>query len=173
MVMVVPQRYGFNEHGLMIITDPEDVAEYSYVNMYHHHDGYPEWQGVQLANWKLVNTTMDIARAAGKLVRDMYYDSCFLYPAVYSIDHQYTYIVWVGSEKISCFERYNNNKHVFTMTPLQIKTKYENLQDYDYTDFANGQTRYDKTRSNPSFTELNKRYNKLKAGLCALYEEQD
>jgi len=32
---------------------PDLVQDKSYVNMYMHHDGYPEWQGVQIANWLL------------------------------------------------------------------------------------------------------------------------
>ena len=30
---------------------PQEVNDKSYVNMYLHHDGYPEWRGVELANW--------------------------------------------------------------------------------------------------------------------------
>ena len=147
MIMVVPQKYGFNEDGLMTILDPADVREFSYLNMYMHHDGYPEWQGVQLANWRLVNKSMDVARIAAKLAHDHYYDSSYLYPSLDSCDHQYTYIVWVGEEnnKITCFDRYKS-KHVFTMTPNQVKTKYET--DMDYTDFANGKTRYRRDFSN-------------------------
>ena len=135
---------------------PNSVEEKSYLNLYMHHDGYPEWQGVQLANWRLANPTMDIARASAKLVRDMYYDSSYLYPSVNSIDHQYTYIVWVGKEnnKISCFDRYNS-RHVFTMTPDEIKTKY--TDDMDYTDFAKGETRNgDKSWNKDDIAEYNR-----------------
>ena len=159
MIMVVPEEYGFNEHGLMTAV-PNSVEEKSYLNLYMHHDGYPEWQGVQLANWRLANPTMDIARASAKLVRDMYYDSSYLYPSVNSIDHQYTYIVWVGKEnnKISCFDRYNS-KHIFTMTPNEIKTKY--ADDMDYTDFAKGETRC--RRNNTIAKEELATYNKVRA----------
>ena len=45
MTMVIPlDKYnkGYNY--------PANYKKYSCVNMYLHHDGYPEWQGVQLAN---------------------------------------------------------------------------------------------------------------------------
>ena len=63
------------------ITDitPSTMAEYSKVNMYLHHDGYPEWQGVQLANWLKINSRQDGSALAAKLVFDLYYDSCYLY----------------------------------------------------------------------------------------------
>ena len=31
--------------------NPSDIADKSYVNMYLHHDGYPEYRAVELANW--------------------------------------------------------------------------------------------------------------------------
>ena len=89
---------------MMDIT-PSTMAEYSKVNMYLHHDGYPEWQGVQLANWMKVNSRQDGSALAAKLVHDMYYNSCYLY----------------------------NN-------PDEILAKYSD--DLEYTDFANGQTRF-------------------------------
>ena len=60
-------------------SNPDDYSDYSHVNMYLHHDGYPEWQGVQLANWVLANPSIDSSRLAAKLVHDHYYDSCYLY----------------------------------------------------------------------------------------------
>ena len=166
VIMVVPQKYGFNEDGLMTILDPADVSEFSYLNMYMHHDGYPEWQGVQLANWRLVNTSMDTARIAAKLAHDHYYDSSYLYPSVDSCDHQYTYIVWVGEEnnKITCFDRYKS-KHVFTMTPNQIKTKYEDNK-MEYTDFANGEKRLMKA-DDPNFNPHLKTVDQYKEGEMA------
>ena len=71
---------------------PSDMTKYSKVNMYLHHDGYPEWQGVQLANWMKVNSRQDGSAVAAKLVHDHYYDSCYLYNHPDNIDHQYTYI---------------------------------------------------------------------------------
>ena len=69
LTMVVHRKYARdNSKGLAI--NPGAVSEYSYVNMYLHHDGYPEWQAVQLANWLKVNNRQDGAAMAAKLVHD-------------------------------------------------------------------------------------------------------
>ena len=91
MTMVIDRDYASN-HELGFAQNPELLTEHSYVNMYLHHDGYPEWQGVQLANWLHANSSMDGSRLAAKLVHDMYYDSCYLYENPDAIDHQYTYV---------------------------------------------------------------------------------
>ena len=109
-----------------------------------HHDGYPEWQGVQIANWLLAknNGCMDGARLASKLVHDMYYDSCYLYPDAGNIDHEYRYVIWSGDKDkihVSCWNMYSS-KCVFVLTPEKIISKY--MTDMDYTDFSNGETRY-------------------------------
>ena len=112
--------------------------------MYLHHDGYPEWQGVQIANWLHANSGIDGARLAAKLVRDMYYDSCYLYADPNHIDHQYTYIIWSGKEDrwVSCWDNYNDS-NVFVLKPEKVITRYMAEDDpMEYTDFANGKTRY-------------------------------
>ena len=119
------------------------VRDKSYVNMYMHHDGYPEWQGVQIANWLLAmnNGCQDGARLASKLVHDMYYDSCYLYPDADRIDHEYRYIIWSGNKDkihVSCWNMYSS-KCVFVLKPEKIISKY--MTDMEYTDFANGKTR--------------------------------
>ena len=48
--LVIDREYA-KEHTEGFAINPEEVIEHSYVNMYLHHDGYLEWQGVQLANW--------------------------------------------------------------------------------------------------------------------------
>ena len=118
--------------------------------MYLHHDGYPEWQGVQLANWCKANARQDGNAIAAKLVHDHYYDSCYLYADHQHIDHQYTYIIWTGKPDIwiSCYNQYNNT-NVFCYTPQQIIDKY--AEDMDYTDFTNGKTRLMKCED-PNFT---------------------
>lgn len=120
--------------------NPANYEDYSCVNMYLHHDGYPEWQGVQLANWLKTNDFADETRAAAKMVHDHYYDSCYLYNKQDEIDHQYTYMVFVGTSqnRIACYNRYNHDI-VFDMTPDEILAKY--TDDLEYTDFANGETR--------------------------------
>ena len=136
LIMVVDRRHARgSSYGLAI--HPENVAEYSYVNMYHHHDGYPEWQAVQIANWLNVNNRQDGSALAAKLVHDMYYDSCYLYADVDNVDHQYTYVIWTGDNKdmwVSCYDQYHN-ANVFVLTPDKILAKYSN-QKYDYTDWA-------------------------------------
>ena len=112
--------------------------------MYLHHDGYPEWQGVQLANWIQANNEIlgDSSKLAAKLVHDHYYDSCYLYAHPEQIDHQYTYVIWTGDRDdiwISCYDQYSS-KCVFVLRPSKIIERYKT--DMDYTDFANGDTRY-------------------------------
>tara|TARA_B100000902_G_scaffold172507_1_gene166648 strand:- start:336 stop:797 length:462 start_codon:yes stop_codon:yes gene_type:complete len=140
LTMVVDRDYaGQNELGFA--ANPSVYADNSYVNMYLHHDGYPEWQGVQLANWCHTNTRQDGSALAAKLVHDHYYDSCYLYPDHQNIDHQYTYIIWTGKQDIwiSCWDQYSN-RCVFVLKPEKIISKY--MEDMEYTDFANGETRY-------------------------------
>ena len=138
MTMVIPlDKYnkGYNY--------PANYKKYSCVNMYLHHDGYPEWQGVQLANWLKTNSFADETRAAAKMVHDHYYDSCYLHDNVDDIDHNYTYMVFVGSpfteNRIVCYNKYSN-KEVFDMTPDEVLEKYKD--DLEYTNFADGETRY-------------------------------
>ena len=96
LIMVVDRKHARgSSYGLAI--HPEHVTKYSYVHMYHHHDGYPEWQGVQIANWLLAksNGCQDGERLTAKLVHDMYYNSCYLQ----RIDHfqsdiEYIYDIW-------------------------------------------------------------------------------
>jgi len=144
LIMVVDRKHssrwpeGFSIH-------PDLVSKHSYVNMYMHHDGYPEWQGVQIANWLLTmdNGCQDGTRLAAKLVHDMYYNSCYLYRDPENIDHQYRYVIWSGNKDkihVSCWDMYSN-QCVFVATPEKIISTY--MKDMDYTDFANGETRYE------------------------------
>ena len=126
---------------------PSDMTKYSKVNMYLHHDGYPEWQGVQLANWLKVNSRQDGSAVAAKLVFDHYYDSCYLYNNPDEIDHQYTYIIFYGEEPlIFCYDQWAS-REVFCYTPQQILKKYHD--NMEFTDFAAGEIRNDRnTESN-------------------------
>ncbi len=141
--MVIDRKYSSDyEEGFAI--HPEVVADKAYVNMYMHHDGYPEWQGVQIANWLLAknNGCQDGARLASKLVHDMYYDSCYLYNDPSNIDHEYRYIIWTGDKDkihVSCWNMYKN-EIVFVLKPHKIISKY--MTDMEYTDFTNNETRY-------------------------------
>jgi len=150
LTMVVNKKVYEDFSFKMMDITPYSMTEYSKVNMYLHHDGYPEWQGVQLANWCKANARQDGSAIAAKLVHDHYYDSCYLYADHQHIDHQYTYIIWTGKPDIwiSCYNQYNNT-NVFCYTPQQIIDKY--AEDMDYTDFTNGKTRLMKCED-PNFT---------------------
>ena len=141
MTMVIERDYASDDE-LGFAQNPNKLAEKSYVNMYLHHDGYPEWQGVQICNWLKANATInDGARLAAKLVRDMWYDSCYLYTSPDDIDHQYTYVIWVGDNEdlwVSCYDQYTS-KCVFVNKPDQIIKRYKS--DMEYTDWIK-ETRY-------------------------------
>ena len=124
--------------------EPTELADKSYVNMYLHHDGYPEYQGVQTANWiKYMQDTKgftnfgDGSRIAAHLVKDMHYNSQYLYNSVDDIDHNYTYIIWVGKSDVwvSCWNQYTD-ECVFVSTPDKIIQKWLSPNHgYDYTDW--------------------------------------
>jgi hypothetical protein len=63
LIMVVDRKHS-SKYPEGFAIHPDLVRDKSYVNMYMHHDGYPEWQGVQIANWLLAgnNGCMDGAR---------------------------------------------------------------------------------------------------------------
>lgn len=141
LTMVIDRDYASN-HELGFAQNPELLTEHSYVNMYLHHDGYPEWQGVQIANWLLANQTInDGSRLAAKMVHDMYYDSCYLYQGPEVIDHNYTYVIWTGDNEdiwVSCYDQYASG-NVFVLTPEKIIERYSNSK-FDYTNFKGGET---------------------------------
>ena len=142
LTMVVDRDYA-SHNELGFAADPCHYSDNSYVNMYLHHDGYPQWQGVQLANWVKANARQDGSALAAKLVHDHYYDSCYLYADHQNIDHNYTYIIWTGKDDIwiSCWDQYTN-RNVFVMQPDRIIERYKD--DMEYTDFANGEKRCEK-----------------------------
>ena len=149
--MVVDREHA-KEHSEGFAADPCVYTDNSYVNMYLHHDGYPEWQGVQLANWCHANARQDGSAIAAKLVHDHYYDSCYLYQDHQHRDHHYTYIIQTGNRDdiwISCWDQYSN-RNVFVLKPEKIISKY--MEDMEYTDFANGEKRLMKSED-PNFTD--------------------
>ena len=145
LTMVVERDYA-SSHEKGFAQNPWNLSDKSYVNMYLHHDGYPEWQGVQLANWILANKEInDGSKLAAKLVHDHYYDSCYLYDNPDSIDHNYTYVIWTGDNNdmwISCYDQYTS-ENVFVLTPDKIIERYKRDEPFtmEYTDFAAGETR--------------------------------
>ena len=65
---------------------PQLVSDKAYVHMYLHHDGYPEWRGIELANWiqhmqgeRGFKNFGDGSRIASHLVHDFHYNSQYLY----------------------------------------------------------------------------------------------
>lgn len=125
-----------NEAGFAC--NPELVDGNSYVNMYLHHDGYPEYRAVELANWvnhmKNTGIVTDSAKIASNLVKDFYYGSQYLYPSHVDIDHMYTYVIWTGKKDIwiSCWNQYSS-ECVFVLKSNDVVKRYE--LDYDYTDW--------------------------------------
>ena len=122
--------------------EPTELADKSYVNMYMHHDGYPEYHGVELSNWinymqndKGFTNFGDGSRIAAHLVKDMHYNSQYLYPSVDNIDHQYTWVIWIGKEDVwlSCYDN-NTNTNVFVGTPDRLLKKYQKPS-MEYTDW--------------------------------------
>tara|TARA_R110002012_G_scaffold51182_1_gene132392 strand:+ start:145 stop:639 length:495 start_codon:yes stop_codon:yes gene_type:complete len=140
--------------------EPTELADKSYVNMYMHHDGYPEYYGIELSNWikhmqddKGFTNFGDGSRIAAHLVKDMHYNSQYLYPSVDNIDHQYTWIIWVGKPDvwISCYDNHTQ-RNVFVGTPDRLIKKYTKSDkeiaefgDYDFTDW-NYKQNMNKTR---------------------------
>ena len=132
--------------------NPAEIADKSYVNMYLHHDGYPQWQGVQLANWvkhmqqdQGFTNFGDASRIASHLVKDFHYNSQYLYPSVKSIDHHYTYILWTGKPDvwISCYNNYKQ-VNVFVLPVDKVIEKYDD--NMDYTDWNFYKQNTDKNR---------------------------
>ena len=138
-ITMVVDRSEAENNELGFACKPSLLADKSYVNMYLHHDGYPEYHAVNLANWikhmqdyKKFNSFGDASRIASHLVVDFHYNSQYLYPDVDGIDHHYTYIVWTGKSDvwISCYDNYSS-ENVFVLPAHKVKTRY--LQDgYGY-----------------------------------------
>jgi len=141
-VTMVIHRQEAEKYVKGFAVDPTEVAEKSYVNMYLHHDGYPEYQGVQTATWikymqndKGFTNFGDGSRIASHLVHDFHYNSQYLYPNVNNIDHQYTYIIWIGAEDVyvSCWNQHTDTC-VFVSTPDKIIKKWSQ-PGMEYTDW--------------------------------------
>lgn len=140
LTMVV-DRADAQHNQLGFACKPTLLSDKSHVNMYLHHDGYPEWQGVQLANWvkhmqqdQGFTNFGDASRIASHLVKDFHYNSQYLYPSVDDIDHHYTYILWTGKPDvwISCYDNYKS-ENVFVLPIEKVIEKYNN--EMDYTDW--------------------------------------
>jgi hypothetical protein len=141
ITMVVDRRHAENfDKGFAV--KPQLVSDKAYVHMYLHHDGYPEWRGVELANWiqhmqydRGFKNFGDGSRIASHLVYDFHYNSQYLYPNVDSIDHEYTWIIWTGKSDVwlSAYNQYTNTCE-FVGGAQKLLDKYEDKQ-YGYTDW--------------------------------------
>ena len=58
LTMVVDRKHAEEIISLVLQKTLLYFSDKSYVNMYLHHDGYPEWQGVQIANWLHANSRL-------------------------------------------------------------------------------------------------------------------
>ena len=141
MTLVVDREHAEKfEKGFAV--KPQLVSDKAYVHMYLHHDGYPEWRGVELANWikhmqdeRGFKNFGDGSRIASHLVHDFHYNSQYLYPNVDCIDHEYTWIIWTGKPDVwlSAYNQYNNECE-FVGGVQKLLNKYED-KDYGYTDW--------------------------------------
>ena len=137
MTLVVDRSYA-EEHEAGFAVKPKLVSKKANVHMYLHHDGYPEYRAVELANWvnhmKNNGIVTDSAKMASNLVKDFYYGSQYLYPSHVDIDHMYTYIIWTGKADIwmSCWNQYSS-ECVFVLKSNDVVRRYES--DYDYTNW--------------------------------------
>jgi hypothetical protein len=122
---------------------PHEISDKSYVNMYLHHDGYPEYQGVQLAKWvkhmqdiKGFTNFGDASIISSHLVHDFHYNSQYLYPSVENIDHHYTYILWTGKPDVwvSCYNNYES-RNMFVLPVDKLIDKYS-TSEFEYTDWS-------------------------------------
>jgi hypothetical protein len=87
VTMVVP-RSAAEDNDLGFACNPSVVSDKSHVNMYLHHDGYPEYRAIELANWvkhmqedEGFTKFGDGSRIASHLVKDFHYNSQYLYPS--------------------------------------------------------------------------------------------
>ena len=141
-VTMVVHRQESEKYVKGFAVNPSEVADKSYVNMYLHHDGYPEYQGVQTAKWinymqdtKGFTNFGDGSRIASHLVKDFHYNSQYLYPSHDRIDHQYTYIIWTGKPDvwITCWNQYTN-ECVFVNKVDDVIRKWSR-DEYEYTNY--------------------------------------
>ena len=121
--------------------NPSYIADKSFINMYLHHDGYPQFRGVELSNW--INHKIsegwafgDESRISAQLAHDFYYSSQYLYPNTQELDVQYTYIIWAGKQDvwISCWSDWED-KCEFVGTPDKLISKYKKEKDFKYTNW--------------------------------------
>ena len=142
-VTMVVNRADAQHNHLGFACKPTLLSDKSYVNMYLHHDGYPEYRAVELANWvkhmqedQGFNNFGDGSRIASHLVKDFHYNSQYLYPSYDKIDHQYTYTIWTGKSDvwITCWNQYTNSC-VFVNKVDDVIRKWSQPERFEYTNW--------------------------------------
>jgi len=143
MTLVIDRSHA-EDHEAGFALKPQLVSDKAYVHMYMHHDGYPEWRGVELANWiqhmqdyRGFANFGDGSRIASHLVHDFHYNSQYLYPNVDSCDHEYTWIIWTGKPDVwlSAYNQYTNRCEFVGKTDKLInKYKQKNMGYTNWTE---------------------------------------
>jgi hypothetical protein len=89
-----------------------------------------------MQEYKGFNNFGDGSRIASHLVHDFHYNSQYLYPNVDSVDHEYTWIIWVGKPDVwlSAYNQYNNVCE-FVGTPDKLINRYKQ-RNMGYTDWT-------------------------------------
>ena len=132
MTLVIDRSHA-EDHEAGFALKPQLVSDKAYVHMYLHHDGYPEWRGIELANWikhmqedQGFTQFKDGSRIASHLVHDFHYNSQYLYPNVDSCDHEYTWVIWTGKPDVwlSAYNQYTNVCE-FVGTPDKLIHRYK------------------------------------------------
>ena len=85
------------------------------------------------------------------------------------IDHNYTYIIFTGKQDIwiSCWDQYTS-RNVFVMQPDRIIERYKD--DMEYTDFANGKTRFGDVGVDTITKDEIAKYNKIRANAQSIVD---
>ena len=142
-ITMVVDRSHAEDYEAGFALKPQLVSDKANVHMYLHHDGYPEWRGIELANWikhmqdyRGFTNFGDGSRIASHLVHDFHYNSQYLYPNVDSCDHEYTWIIWTGKPDVwlSAYNQYNNVCE-FVGTPNKLIHRYKQ-RNMGYTDWT-------------------------------------
>ena len=132
MTLVIDRSHA-KDHEAGFALKPQLVSDKAYVHMYLHHDGYPEWRGIELANWiqhmqeyRGFTNFADGSRIASHLAHDFHYNAQYLYPNVDSCDHEYTWIIWTGKPDVwlSAYNQYTNVCE-FVGTPDKLIHRYK------------------------------------------------
>ena len=110
--MVIDRQHA-EDNTLGFACDPEMVGDKSYVNMYLHHDGYPGFLGVEIAN-----SLIDSAKIDNLEIEEL----CAKHG-----DLDYIYYVWQSKYKSTWISIFNeeNDECIFVGEPHKLLEKYD------------------------------------------------